>query len=333
MKYLLNVIESEKMHSGSKAQDDIRFFLKRNGVLNIYIDGEMERFEKYLFLNSLLEKKFNTVKKDDSLIVQYPIYMGRFATSVLKKNLRKVSATKVAFVHDVKTLRTNSSNEEIKKEIEFLSVFDIVIAHSHMMASWLKQHGLLSDIRILGPFDYVNDSPMMIPRKLRNNQKFEVVFAGNLGKSSFLAKIDPKNYQLNLYGINFSQKYKRDGIRYFGSFPPEVLPEKLEGNFGLVWDGDSIEESDQYTKYNSPHKASLYLSMGLPIIVWNNSALAEFVIQNHCGIILKDLNHLNHIIDEVSMDDYMSLASNAKKIGHQMRIGFYTSHALMRGKR
>lgn len=327
MKYLLNVLQSEKMHSGSKAQDDIRAFLKANGILSLYIDGEMERLEKYAFLNSLIKKKIAPLTRNDELIVQYPFYMGRFAKLVFQKRLNRFEGKKVAIIHDIPTLRVHSSKRKIREEIEFLNVFDFLVAHSTQMVNWLVENGYRGKHMVLGPFDYKNDFNF-VNNTINSNEKIIVSFAGNLGKSSFLSRLRPQEYQLNLYGINFTESYCNANTKYFGSFPADVLPKEIKGHFGLVWDGESTDESDEYTRYNSPHKASLYLSMGMPIIVWGQSALADFVKKNQCGIVIDNLDSLDDVFQAMNSVKYSILSKSARKVGEKLRTGYYITRAL-----
>ena len=55
----------------------------------------------------------------------------------------------------------------------------------------------------------------------------------------------------------------------------------MEGNWGLVWDGNSIDTCSgnfgEYLRLNAPFKFSLYLAAKRPVVVWRESAMAEYV--------------------------------------------------------
>ena len=76
-------------------------------------------------------------------------------------------------------------------------------------------------------------------------------------------------------------KLRGKNVKYCGQYKPEELPEKLEGGFGLVWDGDDLGACTgvfgEYMKYNNPHKTSLYLASGLPVIIWEKAAMAKYI--------------------------------------------------------
>ena len=106
----------------------------------------------------------------------------------------------------------------------------------------------------------------------------------------------------------------------------------MQGGFGLVWDGDSSDTCSgmygEYLKINNPHKASLYLASNFPIIVWRQSALADFVIRNNCGIIIDSLYEIAGILESMNEEKYQQLLDNCKKIGEKIRQGNYLKKAL-----
>ena len=105
-------------------------------------------------------------------------------------------------------------------------------------------------------------------------------------------------------------------VHYQGAFSPDELPNRLHGGFGLVWDGDSPHTCSgmygEYLKMNNPHKASLYLASGFPIIVWRQSALAEFVRKNHCGILVDSLFEIADCLNSIDEEDFQELIKNSK---------------------
>lgn len=139
------------------------------------------------------------------------------------------------------------------------------------------------------------------------------------------------NYKFNLYGPNFNLE-KSKNINYHGVVSPEQLPNLLNSGFGLVWDGESIESCSgifgNYLKYNNPHKLSLYLASGLPVIIWDKSAEAKFVNKNKVGITISSLRDIAEILNNFDEDRYIRLANNVKKISFNLTNGKYMSTAL-----
>ena len=125
-------------------------------------------------------------------------------------------------------------------------------------------------------------------------------------------------------------------IYYKGSFPADKIPAKLTEGFGLVWDGNSLEgctgESGQYLKYNNPHKLSLYLSSGLPVVIWSGAAEAPFVKEHGVGICVDSLYNLQSRFNLLTSHEYQQMVQNAQDIAKLLKSGFFASSALKRGE-
>ena len=178
-------------------------------------------------------------------------------------------------------------------------------------------------------FDYLYNEP--VPKIIRNNGK-KVIVAGNLTreKSGYVYKLKELNVDMCLYGVNYEGDIPDD--IYKGAFSPDELIQHLEGNFGLVWDGTSVEKctgnTGAYLKYNNPHKTSLYLAADLPVIIWSQAAMADFVKRNNIGIVIDDLHHLSECLKGVSEKDYQEMQQNVRMIGKKIRQGYYFNTAL-----
>ena len=164
-----------------------------------------------------------------------------------------------------------------------------------------------------------------------------IIVAGNLNptKSGYLYSL-PESPAYNLYGVGYDESRALNNITYFGAFMPDDLPAALEGSFGLVWDGDSSETCQgtygNYLRFNNSHKASLYLASGFPLVVWKESALAHFVLDKQCGIVVDSLHDLQKVLDELTLQDYNELLDNARHVGVALREGAYLKAALMKLK-
>ena len=106
----------------------------------------------------------------------------------------------------------------------------------------------------------------------------------------------------------------------------------LEGDFGLVWDGESLEEGQEaagrYLRYNCPHKFSLYMAAGMPVIVGKQSAMAEITERETLGITVGSLRELPGKLAELSAEDYREMQENAQRIKERVRQGKYLEDAL-----
>lgn len=324
-KYVTNVIDPSINTAGPKAKEDVVAFLSE---LDFEIINNKIPNNKILrpFLGRMNWKKNLDNISDDSLVVyQYPSFSRLLDRYFIKKMIDKKNVTTIVIIHDLESLRNYSeSDKDIKEELSFLSKFDFVIAHNTKMKSWLEDNSDCMNILTLELFDYKNFSPMT------SEANREIAFVGNLKKSSFLSNLSI-NTNISLYGVNPQKTYSTN-IFYKGVFPPDLLGEQINETFGLVWDGDSIESCTgivgNYIKYNNPHKASFYLSMGMPIIIWTKAALAEFVIENNCGFVVNSLDELDMKMSMLTNEELILMKRNAEKIGIKVRNGFYINKIL-----
>ena len=232
----------------------------------------------------------------------------------------------VLWIHDVGALRNQGDARAIQKEIHLFNQFDTVVAHNPAMIRWLKENGCRSRLLNLQIFDYLTDCPLGAADPA---EKRRVHFAGNLSreKSGFLytSLRGLNSLEICLYGGGYDGQ--AEGLHYMGSFPPEELPGKLKGGFGLVWDGTSIETCDgntgNYLRYNDPHKTSLYLAAGIPVILWSQAAMAPFIRDNGLGITVDSLVDLDKAIDGVSDEAYRQMLANCAAAAGRLRSGWY----------
>lgn len=316
-----------KNDAGPKAKTDINEFLTEEGFKVMDLDLPEKRFEKFLFVHLKLKRLFKG-RQFDNVILQYPFY-SVFLTKKIIENAKKVTHGKfLIMVHDVETLRVYDGNKQFEKdEMEIFNSADGLIVHNSKMAEWLKQHGVTVPITILGIFDYRNDC--------QKNERFEyqksICFAGNLEKSTFLKKVKLNDAKLDVYGPSPAQKYQK-GVTYCGVYTPDDLPNHLNENFGLIWDGDEMSACTgvfgNYMRYNAPHKTSLYLSSGIPVIIWKEAAMAEFVSENEVGIAIENLNDLDNVLQKVDDAGYRKMKSNALNLAERLRSGSYVKEAV-----
>ena len=215
----------------------------------------------------------------------------------------------------------------------------MIICHNEKMKQFLLDNGFQEhQIVCLEIFDYLSDA---VCRPREKTLQPSVAIAGTLhiNKSGYIYKIldniHNKNLVVNLYGNYFDESQTNDRLVYKGSFPPEKLPSCIEGDFGLVWDGSEAYtcagNTGEYLKYNNPHKTSLYLSSGLPVIVWTEAAIADFVVKNKVGITVSSLFDLEEAISQVAKEEYVIMCQNAKGIAEKLRNGYYFYKALDKG--
>lgn len=106
----------------------------------------------------------------------------------------------------------------------------------------------------------------------------------------------------------------------------------MDEKYGLIWDGDSIDKctgvAGNYEKINNPHKLSLYLSMGIPVIAWRRAAISEFIESNTIGFVVSSLDEIDTVLNKLNEEDYIKFKNNAINIGHKIKNGEYTLQAV-----
>ena len=324
MKYFLKETYVKANHAGPKARMDAEKIMLDNGYQEYYLpDGQ----------------KNNDLNKGDVIILQFPLLWKSLKKQIRMKFLKRKNFKAYLLIHDIESLR----NKKIKTFSDFkhsiiyylqnktvLERVDGIIAHNDKMKFELVKMGINKEkIVSLEIFDY------LIPNfnEDKKYDKDKILLAGNFDiRKTRYARNLPEMPEFEIYGINFEHDNLPNNVHYKGAFSPEELPNHLQGGFGLVWDGDSSDTCSgmygEYLKINNPHKASLYLASNFPIIVWRQSALADFVIRNNCGIIIDSLYEIAGILESMNEEKYQQLINNCKKIGEKIRRGHYLKTAL-----
>lgn len=323
---LLNIKGEENKvgyNAADKARRDVDRTLVRNGyeIIEIpYAKYKGKIFAIVSHLTAILKvlKKINKVNPKD-IIIQYPGYrIGTRTIALLTKLLGKCNVT--ILIHDIDSLRYKGGISE--RELNILKRSDRILVHTENMYQYLLQKGVKTRMDVLWLFDYYakGDSCLNVL-----NGTYSLVFAGNLEKSGFLKKIGNilKPFTLYLYGLPLEYNWP-EGLSYEGKFAPDEIND-IKGDWGLVWDGDSIEKCDgkigEYLKYNSSHKVSLYLASGKPVIVWNQSAVAPFIKRNNLGLGINSLDEIPLLLNNISKEDYRKLLISVKEIQDKLRTG------------
>ena len=91
---------------------------------------------------------------------------------------------------------------------------------------------------------------------------------------------------------------------------------------------EAMDVVKDYLRINNPHKTSLYLACGIPIITWNKAAIAQYVRKNRVGITVSSLDEINEKLKDVSKDEYNLMRKNAKKCSERVRKGYYLKKAI-----
>lgn len=277
------------------------------------------------------------------VFIQFPgvLVSGRLWKIFVKPLIRVWHARTIVLVHDINSIRygrdlDNREKEEYNSLAYLLKTSSVVISHNEIMSGLIETHFSLPKSRIvdLGIFDYLGD--FSLQRDPSVNER-SVVIAGNLmaAKAGYVKRLkEIKGCEWHLFGPNLDVEAAcAPNVVYHGSFAAEKLPLEVSAfGFGLVWDGDSVETCSggygEYLKVNNPHKLSLYLASGLPVIIWGKSAMSRFVKDNRIGFCVESLFEVEDVLSKITHDQYDEFRCNAVRVGEGIRTGHFLSAAV-----
>lgn len=330
--YLINCFQGKKNDQGFyatvKARQDVIKTFDNIGAekLNIiHRNIKLPKIKGLIWKISEIHeviKFIKQIKANSIVFFQYPTFLSAYVYII--KILKSKSVKVGLLIHDVESFRWNRDH---KKEIDILNMADELIVHTESMKQFLSEHGVSTNMFVMNLFDYYTDDDLKDYKSLVNN-KYIIAFAGNLDKSLFLKKIAsnfPDELQFYLYGVPPKNNLVYgDSVKYIGKFNPNNVS-YINAGWGLVWDGDSIEtctgELGNYLRINASHKLSLYLSAGIPVIVWEKSGVAEYIKNNKLGITISSLKDIKRTIFEMSDSEYFTIIKNVKTISVEIRNG------------
>ncbi len=353
--------------AGNKAKTDIERTLQEMGARNLGLRTTFYDNKVVAFVLNLvgIVKMMCCIRRGDTLVLQYPVkkYFS-FICSVAHGRGARV----IVVIHDLMSL--HRKRVTLETELSRLGKADVIIASNEKMQQWLTAQGLQCPMTALGLFDYLDAKrkpqqthPQPLPAGrgeitpssdstgvLGNGSppsqggagggSVSLVYAGALvmRKNSYLLELAHKarHFTLHIYG-------NADGLPGIDKAPHAVcypftpadeFIRSADGDFGLVWDGDSLEtcqgDFGEYLRYNSPHKVSFYLRAGLPVIIWREAAVAPIIEKEGIGITIGSIAELEERLQHLTADEIQKMRDNVSRISQQLANGEFFREALQR---
>lgn len=350
--FYIDIERKKRNTAGAKAPDDIAEICGSCGykklAMPLFPNAKPKPIQKLWLLTVCVYHWWRAMKilpSGSTVLYQHPQYGVRVAEKMIPLIKKRKQCKFICIIHDLETLRggiagvikDNRRTNEIAEDI-LLRHMDCLICHNEHMRDYLIERGYSPKRLVpLEIFDYLTDFDAS-KKAADSDSSLSIAIAGNLavGKSGYIYQIteDGRNPELkiNLYGNNYDETKGTENMCYKGSFKPEELPKFIEGGYGLVWDGVSSDtcagNTGEYLRYNNPHKTSLYLASGMPVIVWREAAVADFVLKNDVGIAVESLNGLENVLKAIGNERYREMRLNACRIGRQIRNGQYFMRAM-----
>lgn len=324
-KIILSQYIKNNFNAGPKAKTDIEEIVKSKfnfEVITIPLTQEIcqNKIKRIIQFIKKFKLISNISKETEIAIVQAPFSSKKIMMDKFKN--------KIVIIHDIEGLR-NQNKKELEEEVQFYKSCDFVIAHNKYMKEFLINKGIDSKkIYELQLFDYLCKGKSKKGKLDYNLPK--ITYSGNLDKASFIYQLNSSkmNFELYVYGQK-SKEFKNNKIIYKGKYSPDEMPNNMDGDIGLVWDGN-LDESDEnksyknYTRYNNPHKLSCYIASGMPVIVWRKSAVADFVKENDIGYEISNLYDIN----KLDFSNYDEKKKNIEKLEQKVRDGYFTQSVI-----
>lgn len=329
MNYYIEVI------TVSKAKTDVDSVFKALGYTNLTpMRKSVNPVSRFLIKLIGVVRILTNLKKGDILFLQYP--MKKFY--YISCSLAHFKGAKVAtIIHDLDAFRRCKITAEREKHL--MSKTDFLIAHNETMKKYLIEQDFKGYIHSLQIFDFLSSA--QLKEYATPHTPWRIVYTSNLRRwrNAFIYALPDimTNWELNLYGPGYEDADKAiEHVTYHGKLDEDRLMSEIEADFGLVWDGDSFDECSgdwgSYLKINNPHKTSLYLRAGIPVIIWSQAAIAEFVLGNNLGIAVDSLRDISTVLDKLSPDEYAVLKNNAVKMSRLIADGHFEKTAFKKAE-
>lgn len=330
--------------AASKAREDINEIAESMGFSSVDVEYDYSLRKSKGFLAALwrLTKDWSEaisgMGEGDIVLIQYPLNHHPLGIPGLLNKFRARGGKVIFLIHDLDFLRMKRKTpldklkhaKVIYEDNSILKCGDAIIAHNNKMIRVLVKMGIGKDKLIpLKIFDYLVHEDFRYTERKADEP---IVVAGTLRqhKAGYAYNL-PEGMAFNLYGVGYENEEK-EGVQYFGSFNPEELTQKMEGSFGLIWDGATCDTcegiSGKYIRLNNPHKLSLYLASGLPVVVWDKAAVADFVNKEKVGFVVENIGAIKDVTAQLSESSYREMVENARKISGRLRDGAYSKSAL-----
>ena len=326
MEYVISPLQPDTDQATVKAKLDTAYFFGKVGFRELFLS-------RYVFWNdehwrSEILGIIATVGKGDVVIYQIPTYAEPSVEKAVVELVHKQGALIIAFVHDVEYLRFPDSYDK-GQVLSFFKSFDALIVGTQLVKEKLAADGVNIPMIPSGPWGYRQPIAYRRPSFSKT-----LHYAGNLvdRKAGFLQNF-PENLHIKVYGsadgktdLPFSLA---DSVEYLGSYRQEELALALNDGYGLIWDEDKEHHFDPYARINMTHKFSLYLSLGLPVIACNQTAIGRYVSENGLGIAIDSLDNLGNIIEGVTEDDFNRIVDKVANISDLIRSGRHNQMAAL----
>lgn len=337
-KFVINYSNPDNHSGGSKARKDVNAIAKSCGYEVFFFTKATDRGLFFPEKNNktFLQKSLRPIRKlflslktslsipsKSEILIQYPPRVLSLEFIYLSCFIIKLKRCRISIIiHDLACY--SKTHRIYKLEASLFNMAHKLIMHTPNMKKEYRNANVATPIELLYLFDYLTDEE---PSQMRTANQNKIVFAGALSKSAFLQhlpEIATEKVKFLLCGFDSSHIVLNENITFEGEFSPENI-NFIQGDWGLVWDGDSLDSCSgvfgEYLRINSPHKTSLYIAAGLPVIIWKEAALAPYIVENKLGIAVSSIRDIEQKISSLSENEIDEIKKNVSLFSAKLRHG------------
>ena len=329
--------------AGFKANMDFANFAIEAGALPLdYFrlpDDVVESEAQDLRLSARLDGITSGIRGGDTVVIQFPMWTGGSYQTHFINRVKSRGVKLVFLIHDLMSVMLGDHVRDYTNDGDFLELAkaDLIMTHSKKMSDFLRTYSdLEAEMFPIGLFDYSTDQPI-------NDASYEqtVIYAGSVNKLAQLPNW-PFQTKLEIYGYlngDFNESNFPATVEYKGARDPDDLIKEINHGFLLVWGDDETFKDDidnwkfpimarRYNTIIAPHKFSLAMVSGTPVVVASDSNVADLVKQYNLGIIIDELDQLDEKMREVTPEKYQEFKRNVINMGNEIRNGEFTKNAI-----
>ena len=330
--YYVLTREYDTQHAGAKAPADIRRVCLDLGFrpvdLPVVPVARLDRrnLKRYVLGPMKLLRLIARARPTDIVLVQHPI-VGRLEKRLIPRLCKRCRT--IALVHDLDIIR--NQEDLAYDDLTFLSNFDVIISQNDKMLSYVAGEIPNAQNVSIDLFDYLTTRDARVTWSV-GPERLYIIGNLNPSKAGYLYEITDVKLPISAYGPNCQTQKLPVGVEWKGVLDMHNPAFGAVDGFGVVWDGLSADGLEgvwgRYLLYNTPHKLSMYLMLGMPVIVPSESAVAGFVVDSGIGFAVASLSEVDALIAALTPDAWDRLKQNVLAARRGIMEGAYTRRAL-----
>ena len=328
-RWVTQIVQEMGIDAVQKAKYDVAKIATKMGYQPLSIFYYDDSGESDAGLLARIDGITAAVKTGDIVVYQYPSkWFGHRFDMTFIRRMKEKNIKVVLFIHDLDSF-TGGAGTTIDEEVQALNASDVAITHGKNMNDWLNTQGVTIPLVEKQLFDFLLPTEMNLEEIIYR----KINFAGALFKSPFLQTWNGETV-INAYGVRGEMIFP-ENVNYQGEFSQTALIRNIAKDaFGLSW-AENVGgiRHHEYQRMNNPLKVSMYLSIGLPVIVWDEAAVAPVLLENHAGITISNLDEIDRKLENLTDDEIHELKKQANKMSVLVQNGYFTRTSLMEAEK